>query len=239
MNNGFNLLFGPPQKKTQQMEIPVNDPEIHFDGKYEHWRETRITKLITILGGNEWFAGKEVLELACGAGHTGRRLAELGANVTFCEGRQANIDYAKEKYGTNIELLNQDTDWSLGDRKFDLIIHWGVLYHLDDWLRDLSCVQKHGNFICLESEVVDTNDITAQIKITENPDWWDQSVSGTATKPPVAGIEHSFLSAGYTFVRYDDADLNSSIHTYDWIASNSNRCKAGQRRFWIFSKNDR
>ena len=42
-----------------------------------------------------------------------------------------------------------------------------------------------------------------------------------------------------TFVRYDDADLNASLHHYDWKATNSGGWKDGQRRFWIVRKDGR
>ena len=56
------------------------------DGNYIEWRRTRIEKVESLFG-KDFFKGKKMLELGCAMGHTGRHFEELGATVTFAEGR--------------------------------------------------------------------------------------------------------------------------------------------------------
>ena len=158
------------------------------EGYYKEWRRTRIAKLTTILGGEGWFKGKEVLELAAGYGHIGLELKELGANVTFTDGRELHVTEIKLRVERSpVILLDQDREWNL-NKKFDLIIHWGVLYHLDQWQRDLQTTMQHGDLICLESEIADTTDPNWDPRIIEG--WYDgalgdKTIVGSPGRMPI------------------------------------------------------
>ena len=108
------------------------------DGNYIEWRRTRIEKVESLFG-KDFFKGKKMLELGCAMGHTGRHFEELGATVTFAEGRPEIVETIdKINPDSKIIQLDQEHEWDLGER-FDIIIHWGVLYHLDHWKEDLAC----------------------------------------------------------------------------------------------------
>lgn len=53
---------------------------------YANWTLVRTKKLISILG-KSWFPGKSILDVGCGHGNNGMRLAALGARVTYTDGR--------------------------------------------------------------------------------------------------------------------------------------------------------
>lgn len=204
-----------------------------FTHHYDHWRRVRIDKLHKIFG-PDFFVGKSVMELACGHGDTGRELSELGASVTFVEGRQEHIDVLLgHKPDAETFCVDQDKSWSL-DRKFDFVIHWGVLYHLNNWKEDLRCVLEHTNLMTLETEVADSNDPDFEIKVPEKG--FDQAINLTGSRPTAAMVEKHLTDLGATFVRYDDADLNSSFHQYNWPVRETKTWKAGRRRFWIVRK---
>tara|TARA_B100000131_G_scaffold316994_1_gene358151 strand:+ start:264 stop:1352 length:1089 start_codon:yes stop_codon:yes gene_type:complete len=206
------------------------------EGSYPLWRKNRIKKLIEIVGGEDWFKGKSVLELACGFGHIGAELKKLGADVTFAEGRTEYAEYIKEQAeDSTIIFIDQDKPWEL-DTTFDLIIHWGVLYHLTNWERDLTTALKFGKQVCLETEVLDSPDDHAVTQRSEVG--WDQAMHGMGTFPSAAYVERILAENGASFVRYDDEELDSDYHKYSWQPSTSDdpaEYKKGLRRFWMIS----
>ncbi len=204
-----------------------------FTHHYNNWRQTRINKVRQILGA-DFAKGKTILELACGHGHTGLQLAGEGATVTFAEGRPEHIEALLAKApDADVIQLDQDKSWDLG-RKFDLVIHWGVLYHLDNWKEDLRCTLNHSDLVCMETEVADSSDPKFEIKQSE--EGTDQALNGTGSHPSPAMIEEYLTSLGATFVRYDDSDINSLFHHYDWPVRETKQWKPGQRRFWMIRK---
>jgi SAM-dependent methyltransferase len=211
-----------------------------FMDHYRSWRPVRIKKIEQIFG-EDFFKGKSILELACGFGDIGKHFKEnRGANVTFTEGRVEHIQNIQENNpGSEVFQLDQENEWNL-NRKFDIVIHFGVMYHLDNWKQDLECALKHTDLIILESEIADTNKIF-EAKVID-PDGYDQAINDKkiATRPSASYVEKVFEDNGFEFKRYDDADLNDGIHRYDWVVTgdaereNYNRNDGGgMRRFWV------
>lgn len=205
-----------------------------FDRHYINWRETRISKILDLYN-KDFFDQKNILELGCGLGDVGSRFIDFGANVTFAEGRPDHVEILKEKFSNNTVInLNQNEMWDL-KKKFDIVIHWGVLYHLDNWKEDLECALKHSDLIFLESEVSDSDDENFEIKVSE-VDGYDQALDGIGSRPSANNIEKVITEKGFRFARHDDSNLNSSFHIYDWKVKNTNTWKNGLRRFWIIHK---
>lgn len=239
------------------------------ESPYVEWRESRINKLIQILGGKEWFVEKEILEVGCAHGQTGIYLKSLGAKVTFAEGRPEFLEITKQRSNASGHILkqqfwsltndpvrqiqsppppqppllgsyiilDQDQDWSevFGDKKFDLIVHWGVLYHLEHWKRDLEITIKHAHKICLETEVTDSTD--PDLVVTRAEQGSDQAIHGVGSYPSVAAIEKVFVDNGCQFKRFDNTDINFGPYQYDWAPQNTGRPShhyaGGQRRYWM------
>ena len=207
-----------------------------FLDHYIDWRIKRVN-FIEKLYGKQFFKDKTILELGCGHGHIGRYLQnQLGAKVTFADGRQGHLDTLKEVM-PNAETIcfDQNNPWDL-NRTFDIILHWGVLYHLDNWKQDLESTSKHGNLIFLESEVCDSEDPEFEIKL-EQVDGYDQDLGKFSTRMSSAAVEEKLIDLEFLYNRFDNADLNSGFHCYDWVCDiNTNkpvRYTKGQRRFWI------
>lgn len=235
------------KEKLKELEIkhPATQNTDKFLGHYIQWRPNRINKLIQILG-KEWFKGKEILELACGYGYIGKELMKLGSIVTFAEGKEHNISHIAKDLDidkTDIYLLDQDKRWNL-NKKFDLVIHWGVSYHLDNWRRDLKIAIDHGKIVSFENEVLDSNkeNIFKEIKVNEQK-WFEGAKNGLGTRASVASIEYFLDCLCVDFKRYDDTDLNCDSeygwkYVYDWkdekhICPPETDFYDGLRRFWM------
>jgi 2-polyprenyl-3-methyl-5-hydroxy-6-metoxy-1,4-benzoquinol methylase len=228
-------------------KYPINTNDDHFKGHHIEWNKIRINKLISILGIN-WFKDKEILELGCGYGDIGFELKKLGAIVTFAEGQESQIPQISLRANeSDIYIIDQDTEWNIS-KKFDLVIHWGVSYHLDKWKRDLCISLLHTkNILSFETEVLDSPDINLEIKNKEG--WFEAAMNTIGTHPSVAHIEKTFKDMNVIFKRYDDIDLNCKhltagwTYLYDWKEGEKQEKHGadfihGLRRFWMVTKNE-
>lgn len=226
-------------------DVLLENDDATFGGSYNRWRITRIAKLESMFG-KEWFAGKHILELACAHGNIGLYLKQLGATVTFADARQEHLDIVlkKDPSATTI-LINQDTSWNI-NQHFDLILHFGVLYHIDNWRQDLASVIQHSNLILLESAVANTTRLF-DYKITEEYEGGQNAFGGIGSMPSASSIEDCLTKLGVTYTRHDDATMNTRRYIYDWVASDQDLSNVsassfedlplyGGRRFWVITR---
>ena len=215
-------------------EFIASQLDLNFSGHYSDWRHKRIKKLISILGGEAWFKGKTILELGCGYGHIGRYLQTLGATVTFAEGRLEHLEKVKRfsRDGTCVVHLDNEQDWSFPEA-FDLIIHWGLLYHLKSWKEDLHRTLKNGKIVCLDTVVYDDeNDYVYERQEVG----YDQALGGVGSNPTPTAIENILSQAGVTYTRYDCESIDSNIHEYSWAPGTRKRWHCALRRFWLIER---
>lgn len=183
------------------------EPNIEFGQFYNNWRLKRVEKLEQIFG-IDWFKNKSILELGCGFGHIGLYLETLNANVTFCDARQSCLNEIKRKNpNANTILLNQETNWKL-DKQYDLVIHFGIMYNLDNWQQDLISTLAHGKNIAIETAVNKFGD-DIEIKIKDFVYGSEKygPISKIGTLPSVSLIENNFKQ--YHFKIYETLDINS------------------------------
>jgi len=205
-----------------------------FGGHYHEWRARRIRKIIKIIG-RERLTRLEVLELGCGHGDIGIALWQAGAKVTFSDARQEHLDEIKQRYPgiakkKRLIQIDQENCWSL-DRRFDLIVHFGLLYHVRNWPLSLDCSLAHADAMLLESEVSDSDDPNYVAVVREGG--YDQAFGGQGSRPSAAAVEAHLKKRKCRFLRFDDADLNAAFHHYDWTVGNTGGHPIGMRRFWL------
>jgi hypothetical protein len=222
-----------------------------FGGIFNEWRVKRVNKLVTLLG-VDWFKDKKVLELGCAFGNVGLYLESLGSEVTFSDGRQECLDIVKLKdKNAKTILLDQDTDWSLKE-KFDLIIHFGISYHLDNWQQDLLNTINHAQYIAYETAVNKfNNNIEFKIKKSNKGHAYNGPVNSLGSLPSVSMIETIFKDSQVNYIRYDDEDLNHECMIYTnqsskefkqqdnsiiYLNSWSDTWAYNGRKYWILKK---
>jgi cyclopropane fatty-acyl-phospholipid synthase-like methyltransferase len=223
--------------------------EQKFEGGYIVFRENRIRALEKILGKEYFTPSIRILEVGAGGGQTSVYFnREYGCQVTCTEGREYNLQPDAKEVECYIIDLEKETDWEqIEGRKFDLIIHWGVLYHLDNWENSLrNCVKflADDGYLSLESELIDGVGANSEIKVSESSSVWDQALSSIGTRMTAANVERVLDSVGLTFSRYDDPAINVGFHKYDWTVNEKvvydpkqtytmQNFTVGLRRFWL------
>lgn len=219
-------------------KIPPN----YFANTFQNeWNEKRL-KFIKRFYGEYWFPKKRILEVACGRGFFGREFKKLGAEVTFTDARSLFVDDLVEN-GFTAQVMDQDKLWPFAKGSFDLIIHFGVLYHLDNWKQDLKCAVETSPLVFLETETIDSLDPTYEKKIKELPedygnDAYDQSFNIVATKFSDTHVEAYLTELGVTFDRYDEQALDVlPTFMYSWkhgeLDGSDYHRNTIRRRMWL------
>ena len=251
---GLNCLLGDENKghadlieEGKAAFIGDVNGNVFDENSYRDWRKIRLRKLFSILRDKKiTIQDKSVIEFGSAHGQISQHFAARGARVTACEGNPINFEILRERHGGNknikTALFDNDSDWSnkLTPIRYYLCVHWGLLYHLYNWERDLRLACRASQMISLESEVLDISDPNA---ITERLETGlDQSLNGRARVPTAQGIERIFKEENMTFQRFDDPDLNSEMEwgllKYDWVSRADHDASSYspgffKRRFWF------
>jgi SAM-dependent methyltransferase len=204
-----------------------------FDSHYIEWRISRMNGIKKYMS-PDYFKSKTLLELGCGYADIGNMFYELGASVTSSDARKEHLDVVNKRY-PNIKTVLIDGDNDTITEKYDIILHWGLLYHLNEIERHLENVSQKCDLLLLETEVSDTDDDQFCIPIDE--DGLDQAFNSIGIRPSPSYVESVLEKNGFQFKLIKDPILNSNFHCYDWDISNSGRWTSGLRRFWICWKN--
>ncbi len=178
----------------------------------------------------EFFNGAEILEVGCASAAIGNYFSTLGANVTVCDGRDINVDFIKSKL-PHIQSSVVDLDKSFPfEKKYDLIINFGVLYHLENpqFLLEQCC--QHSKHMALETEIFDS--FTPEvIAIGEDARFIGKSLSGTGVRPSPTWVESHLRGKNYSV--HVTNELNGGAHRYDGEIKNTREWKSRFRRFWF------
>ena len=204
-----------------------------FQTHYIDWRNSRMNGVKKYIS-PDYFKSKTLLELGCGYADIGNMFHELGAVVTSSDARKEHVDVVKERY-PHIKTLLIDGDNDKIEEKYDIIVHWGLLYHLREIDIHLENVSQKCDILLLETEVSDSDDKEFCLSTDEND--YDQAFHNKGIRPSQSCVEHVLEKNGFQFKLIKDPILNSSFHCYDWEIGNTNSWRHGLRRFWICWKN--
>lgn len=212
-----------------------------FHPSYEGWREKRLGKILEIYGAG-FFKGRNVLELGAGHGDIGASLAGLGANVLCLDGRLQNVSFARMKHRKvariRFEQFNLESDFSRFGR-FDLIVNFGLIYHLRNVDAHLRCCFSVADDVLIESVVCDSTDPHAIFYSPERTEVDEESLEGIGSRPSPFYIERLAAEELFSCTRYFTPDLNYTHQfVYDWEHRNDGRLSDDfvLRRFWRFTR---
>ncbi|WP_095820806.1 methyltransferase [Mesorhizobium sp. WSM3859] len=212
-----------------------------YDLTYAHWRTTRIAKLIELYGLDN-LPRLKILELGAGLCEIGAFLAELGADVTCLEGRPEQVSFARLKHRSvprlRIEQCDLEGEFSHYGR-FDLILHFGLLYHIGEVDEHMARCFAMTDDMVLETVVCDSTDPYKLVKVPGRAEVIEESIHGYACRPSAAYVERLAEQAGFSVERHFSKDLNASDgqFVYDWEPKNDGDLgDFRKRRFWRFKR---
>jgi SAM-dependent methyltransferase len=207
-----------------------------FGMGYHQWQSKRIIAMLDRYG-HQFFNGKTILELGAGYGDIGGFFSMLGANVTCLEGREINTDQIKVRYPA-VKAMEFDLNKPLPESlsSVDLIIHFGLLYHLNNPEASLRNTCRACKYMALETECSDSSDPMFSREVREKKYHKDHAIDGIGCSPSPAFVERILKEEGMRFERIDDASCNANDHFYDWPLENTGATRKGQRRFWFVEK---
>ena len=208
----------------------MSKPWSFEEGHYVGWRKARMLGIKKYIN-TEFFYMKDLVELGGGSGHNGNEFYKLGcANVECLEARNGHIQQGKQKF-PHINFLKWDGDNNRLVKKKDIILHWGLLYHLGEIENHLKNVCKNCDLLLLETEVADSSKDDFSITINETGP--GQAFNKQGMRPSRSYIEKVLKTNGFKYKLINDKILNYWIHEYDWPEKNDDKYTKGKRRFWI------
>jgi SAM-dependent methyltransferase len=210
---------------------PHQDPKVFNEEHYQEWRRKRLDVVYKHLD-KKSFHNKSVLEAGAGLGHIAAEIKDLGAHVVAAEARKETIALGKKLF-PSVDFVQYDFDgeWKLG--KFDIIFHFGLLYHLLDPRTNLEAALDNCDILILET-VIDIRTVSFHYQdkmgVTEGYNW----ESGEAEILSCSVIEDIFAAKQFDFNRIIDQDLDmkSCFYSPKRMLKGSPRSRAN-RGLWV------
>jgi FkbM family methyltransferase len=140
------------------------------------------------------------LDAGCGLGFFSQVLSEYNLKVTGVDGRSGNIDEAHRRY-PELTFGTQDIEDSsiVGMGSFDLVLCFGLLYHLENPLRAIRHLRGlTGKVLLLESMCLPSMEPFALLREEQPLD--DQSLTNLAFYPSEGCIVKMLYACGFTSV---------------------------------------
>jgi len=128
----------------------LSDEWWNENGKFKILHQIKSHRMSYILDqiNNRNIRNLKILDIGCGGGIICEPLARLGAKVTGIDFAPNNIIAAKihsKKNKLKINYINKDIEKSKLDEKFDIILMFEVLEHLDNWKKTIKNIKKNLN----------------------------------------------------------------------------------------------
>ena len=128
----------------------LSDEWWNENGKFKILHQIKRHRMTYILDqiNNRNIKNLKILDVGCGGGIICEPLARLGAKVTGIDFVPNNIKAAKihsKKNKLKIQYIYKDIEKSKLDEKFDLILMFEVLEHLDNWKKTIKNIKKNLN----------------------------------------------------------------------------------------------
>jgi len=208
-----------------------------------YYRESELSRLTNLFAhvDLEAWRGLKILEVGAGLGHIGDTFSTLGFDVTSTDGRPEHVERMKRR-GRSAFVLDLDANGVDGVEGYDIVIAFGVLYHLKEPEKFLRSCAASCRLLLLESSVCDA--IGAVLKmVPETANGWrgqDQALNELGCRPSIAWVEGVCRDAGFDRVRDISTSLaNWEIGTFDWEPEDRGVWRVGKknlRRMWIMER---
>ena len=135
-------------KQEYELFSKLSDEWWDENGKFRVLHQIRPIRIQYILDqfNNQNIKNLDILDLGCGGGLVSESLSRLGANVTGLDFVEKNIEIAKihsSKKNLKINYICDNIEQLKLNKKFDLIIMFEVLEHLNNWESLIGKIKKN------------------------------------------------------------------------------------------------
>ena len=140
---------------------------------------------------------RTALDIGCGVGYYSEMLKELGLKVTAADARAENIAEARSRFpGIDFQVADAE-DPALADLgTFDLVLCFGLLYHLENPLRAVRNLRAlTGKVLLLESMAVENEQ--PFFLLLDEPEGEDQSLRSVSCYPSEGAMIKMAYRAGF------------------------------------------
>jgi hypothetical protein len=208
-----------------------------------NYREAQLSRLVNLFAhiDIERYRGMTVLEVGAGLGHIGDVFSKLGFDVTSTDGRPEHVEgmKARGRKAFVLDLDGGDVERELAN--YDLIISFGVLYHLAHPEPFLASCGKQARAMFLETGVCDaTRPVVNYISEAQGWRGTDQALEGTGCRPSPAWVEEKCHDAGFGTVRDISNGIgNWAIGSFDWEPRDTGEWRrdgVNLRKMWVCEK---
>lgn len=156
------------------------------------------TFLPQLVQGAGW---RTALDVGCGVGEFTQYLAGLGLEASGADGRESNVAEARERY-PHLPFATCDVEApaSRGLGQFDVVLCYGLLYHLDNpvaALRNLHALTGGG--LLIETQIFPRPGLAYGLVI-ENDRQDDQGIRNVALVPSEQGLIKTLYQVGFAHV---------------------------------------
>ncbi|MDA8019983.1 MAG: class I SAM-dependent methyltransferase [Thermoanaerobaculia bacterium] len=208
-----------------------------------YYREAELSRLMNLFAHVDLDAwrGMRILEVGAGLGHLGDVFAQLGFDVTSSDGRPEHVERMKAR-GRDAIVLDLDEQGVEGLEGYDVILAFGVLYHLGNPERFLESCGQHAKVLLLESAVSDAAEPKLDM-VKEIAAGWrgqDQALNEIGCRPSVSWVEATCRRAGFDRIRdISNPIADWEIGTFDWSPTGHGETRSGAknyRRMWVMER---
>jgi SAM-dependent methyltransferase len=239
----------PPRAQSRLRRVPFSARILleRLSGKsifeVSHYRESNLTRLVNLFAhvDVERWRGMKVLEVGSGLGHLGDAFADLGFDVTSTDGRPEHVEAIRAR-GRESFVLDLDRTGVNEAGDFELILAFGVLYHLAHPEEFLHSCGKTAKVLLLETAVCDRREPVVEW-VNEAGGWRgkDQAVAGRGCRPSPSWVEDTCRKAGFDTVRDISSPLGDwSSGTFSWAPHDNGEWRrdgVNLRKMWVCERN--
>lgn len=208
-----------------------------------YYREAELSRLMNLFAhvDLEAWRGLRILEVGAGLGHLGDVFAHLGFEITSTDGRPEHVERMKAR-GRDAMVLDLDQQGVDGIEGYDIVLAFGVLYHLGEPAHFLKSCARSAKILLLESAVSDAAEARLDM-VKEIADGWrgqDQALNSIGCRPSVSWVEATCREAGFDAIRDISTPIADwEIGTFDWSPTGDGATRRGAknfRRMWVMEK---
>jgi hypothetical protein len=185
-----------------------------------NWTDGRLNGCAKYLA-DDFFTGKNILEVGYNYPSAGPKLAALGATVTIYDLSQSNLDAIKAIHpDLNTELVDLATDTV--HQKYDVIWDTNVIDILSDPVKHLQDVCTNCDYLILDAWVLDSNDSDITF-ILQNGE----------ARVTAKFVDDTLQSNGFESIMPIDTVFDAESRSHGWEPQNDNECRENNCRIWI------